>query len=297
MVLSQAAGRRARGPRAGSTRGGRSYPKHGRRARPARRRERGSRRALPLVAATLLLGAGCITTPVTGRKALVPFPLSQDLALGAQAYEEVLQTEKPVTSGRDKEIVERVMRRLVEVADDRESYEWEVTLLDAPETVNAFALPGGKMAVYTGILPVCAGPDGDPENGLAVVMGHEIGHVVARHGMQRMTQQVGLELATSLFDAGKYQELVGPLMAVTVTLPFGRRDESEADHIGLVYMARAGYDPRGAVEFWSRMAAMSEGSPPEFLSTHPSNETRVRQLEELMPEALREYEKATGKRP
>ena len=222
----------------------------------------------------------------------MPFPLSQDLALGAQAYQEVLQTEKPVASGRDKEMVERVMRRLVEVADDRESYDWEVTLLDSPETVNAFALPGGKMAVYTGILPVCADAKGDPENGLAVVMGHEIGHVVARHGMQRMTQQVGLELATSLFDAGQYQELVAPLMAVTVTLPFGRRDESEADHIGLIYMARAGYDPRAGITLWQKMAAAAKGAPPEWLSTHPSGGSRIKDIEASLPRVLPLYARA-----
>ena len=237
-----------------------------------------------------------MTTPVTGKRAFLPIPVSQDLALGAQAYQQVLSTEKPVTTGREKDIVERVMQRLIAVADDV-GYDWEVTLLDAPETVNAFALPGGKMAVYTGILPVCADANGDIEQGLAVVMGHEIGHVVARHGMQRMTQQVGLELAMAVLDAGQYQELVGQLLTVA-TLPFGRAHESESDHIGLIYMARAGYDPREAPAFWERMQALSGGGgPPEFLSTHPSHETRVRQLNELMPEALNEYSAATGAQP
>jgi len=253
----------------------------------------------PLIrAAALLLGGvllGCVTTPVTGKRAFLPFPVSQDLALGAQAYTEVLSSEEPVTSGPEKETVERVMDRLVGVADDK-GYDWEVTLLSS-DTVNAFALPGGKMAVYTGILPVCADAQGKLDNGLAVVMGHEIGHVVARHGMQRMTQQVGLGLAMSMLDAGQYQDLVGELVNVTLTLPFGRAHESEADHIGLVYMARAGYDPRGAIDFWTRMSQMGGQEPPEFLSTHPSHETRIADLQALMPEALKEYEQARGVRP
>lgn len=258
-------------------------------------RPRAPFRALSALAITLGLGA-CVSTPVTGKRAFLPIPVSQDMTLGAEAYAQVLAQEKPVASGPDKEMVERVMQRLVAVADD-EGYSWEVTLLDAPETVNAFALPGGKMAVYTGILPVCADAQGNAENGLAVVMGHEIAHVVARHGMQRMTQQMGLQLVTSLFDAGQYQELVGPLISVAIELPFGRADETEADHIGLIYMARAGYDPRESVAFWTRMSQLGGAGPPEFLSTHPSHETRVEQLQELMPTALKEYEQARAPRP
>ena len=260
-------------------------------------RSRAGWRASSSLAVLALVGAGCVTTPVTGKQAFLPIPVSQDLVLGAQAFDQVLATENVVTSGREKEIVERVMNRLVAVADD-EGYDWEVVLIDAPETVNAFALPGGKMAVYTGILPVCADERGDIENGLAVVMGHEIGHVVARHGMQRVTQQMGLDLVLSLLNAGQYQEVVGQLAAVTLTLPNGRADESESDHIGLIYMARAGYDPREAPAFWSRMSQLTGGGgPPEFLSTHPSHETRVSQLNDLMPTALNEYEAARGARP
>lgn len=268
----------------GSPEGARSYPKAC------------AGRGGGIVAALVLGLASCVTTPVTGKNAFLPIPVSQDLALGAEAYQQVLAQEKPIQSGREKEMVERVMQRLVAVADDQ-GYAWEVTLLDAPDTVNAFALPGGKMAVYTGILAVCKDETGDVENGLAVVMGHEIGHVVARHGMQRMTQQMGLELVTSIFDAGRYQELVGPLVSVAIQLPFGRAHESEADHIGLVYMARAGYDPRAAPAFWERMSALGGSQTPEFLSTHPSHETRVAQLQELMPKALKEYEQARSTTP
>ena len=274
----------------------RSYPKA-----PTVPRDRGLRSALAsrTCAVGLVLACGssaCVSTPVTGKKAFLPFSTSEDMALGAQAYGQVLAQEKVVASGPEKETVERVMQRLVAVADDP-GFSWEVKLLDSPETVNAFCLPGGKMAVYTGILPVCKDERGDYETGLAVVMGHEIAHAVARHGMQRMTEQMGLQLVTSLFDAGAYQELVGPLISVAIELPFGRADESEADHIGLVYMARAGYDPRQSVAFWERMGQLSGDGPPEFLSTHPSHETRVQQLQKLMPAALKEYEQATAARP
>jgi predicted Zn-dependent protease len=145
------------------------------------------------------------------------------------------------------------------------------------------------MAVYTGILPVAGS-----EDGLAVVMGHEIGHVVAHHGTQRMTQQYGVDLVLSLFDIGDYQQLAELATTVALELPYGRAMESEADHIGLVYMARAGYDPRVAVDFWQRMSELGGAGPPEFLSTHPSGETRIEQIQGGMPEALEAWGAAGG---
>ncbi len=236
--------------------------------------------------ATLAAAVACQTVPITGRSAFNAFPPSWDNDIGAQAYEETLAKEKLVTSGPELAMVERAMQRLVAVADDA-GYAWEVRLIDNDEIVNAFALPGGKMAVYTGILPVC-----QDENGLAVVMGHEIGHVVARHGAQRMSQAAGVDLIFQLWNGGQSEELARLAVQYGVELPYGRSHESEADHIGLIYLARAGYDPQRAVEFWQRMAEGSGESPPEFLSTHPSHETRIRQLEELMPEAERERQAA-----
>ena len=280
------------GPRAiGDGAGGAaSYPK-----RSASRFGVGrSGRILPRVLTALLWVAlciptagpllGCRTTPVTGRRALNFFSPTDDVQLGTEAYEEITGSQKLIRSGAQYDMVVRAMNRLAAVADD-EGWQWEVRLIDDDSMVNAFALPGGKMAVYTGILPVC-----QDETGLAVVMGHEIGHVVARHGTERMSRSVPQQVLLQAIDLGEYGQLAGTFLDVAWGLPHGRSQESEADHIGLVYMARAGYDPRAAVAFWERMNSLSSGGgPPEFLSTHPSHETRVEQLEELMPAALAEY--------
>lgn len=238
------------------------------------------------LAATLLLvvGSGCQTTPITGTRTFNLFGPQDDVELGREAYNQILAGQEVVTSGPELKLVERVVKRLVMVSDDP-GYEWEVTLIRDDAMVNAFALPGGKMAVYTGILPVC-----QTEAGLAVVLGHEIGHVVAQHGTQRMTRSMGADAVLGYLDLGNYGALAEAGYSLLVEMPYGRGDESEADHIGLVYMARAGYDPREAPVFWERMASGAGGSGPEFLSTHPSHETRIRDLEELLPEALAEYQ-------
>jgi predicted Zn-dependent protease len=237
--------------------------------------------------AALLLAAGCHTTPVTGRSSLNFFSVEDDIRLGTEAYAQVLAEAEIVRAGPQREMVERVMTRLTAVADDP-GFAWEVSLIDDPQTVNAFALPGGKMAVYTGILPVC-----QSEAGLAVVMGHEIGHVVAQHGTERMTTTMPVDLILSLVNLGDYTQLAQLSLDVLLNLPFGRKQESEADTIGLRYMAQAGYDPREAIAFWERMEALSDRGPPEFLSTHPAHETRVERLREQIPEAL-EYWRAAG---
>ena len=232
----------------------------------------------------MLGAASCATTPITGSRSFNLFSPQEDVALGREAYQQVLAEERPITSGPQAAMVKRVMDRLVAVADDA-GYEWEVTLLDAPDTVNAFALPGGKMAVYTGILPVT-----QTEAGLAVVMGHEIGHVVAQHGTQRVSRQMGAEAVLQYADLGDWQALAETSYSLLLEMPWGRGDESESDHIGLIYMARAGYDPREAVDFWSRMSSLTGDGPPEFLSTHPSHETRISDLQRWMPEALEAYQ-------
>ncbi len=185
--------------------------------------------------------------------------------------------------------------------DGQDAYAWEFKLVDAPDVVNAFALPGGKVAFYTGILPVCR-----DETGIAVVMGHEIGHAYGQHGRARVSQQIvaqaGMAAVMVALEGDEPSETSQLAMAalgvgyqVGIALPFSRDDESAADHIGLILMAEAGYDPREAVDFWKRMAAASGGGgPPEFLSTHPSPDTRVERLEELMPEALVIYERTKG---
>lgn len=243
----------------------------------------------PLALVTL---ADCSSVAVTGRKQFNAFSVDQDKQLGAQAYAEVIGQSKLKDSGPEYAQVKRVTDRLIAVADDP-GFEWEVHVINDPATVNAWCMPGGKMAVYTGILPVT----GD-DTGLAVVMAHEIGHAIARHGTERMSTEqltsVGLQLLGGVSEtAAKYQEMIGLATNVFAFMPWGRKQELEADHIGLIYMAKAGYDPRKAVEFWQRMAAQSGGAPPEFLSTHPSDETRIAQIQELLPDAMAEYQQVS----
>jgi predicted Zn-dependent protease len=242
----------------------------------------------------LLLLVGCQTVPVTGRSQLVLLPEREELELGLQTYREVLSKSK--LSG-DREInaqVERVGRRIA-AATERPDFQWEFKVIDDRKNRNAFALPGGKVAVYTGILSVT-----QDDAGLAVVLGHEVAHAIARHGAERMSQgilaQVGL--ATVMVSMRNRDprtvQTVGALLGAGATLgvilPYGRLQESEADHLGLIFMAKAGYDPRVAVDFWQRMdRASREGAPPEFLSTHPSHQTRIRQIEGWLPEALTHY--------
>lgn len=255
---------------------------------------RAERRALLVI--TLLFLVGCSTVPVTGRRSFNLIPESQAIALGADAYQQALADAEVLRSGPEYEMVNRVGRRIAAVSG-RPDYDWEFSVIDDDETVNAFALPGGKVAVYTGILPVA-----EDDAGLATVMAHEVAHAIAQHGSERMTDQLALQFGGMGLEAllGQKSEATRSLVLaaygvgaqVGVLLPFGRAQESEADHIGLVFMARAGYDPRASVRFWERMGAQeSAGRPPEFLSTHPNPETRVRDLQGWMPEALAEYEK------
>ncbi|MCC6406715.1 MAG: M48 family metallopeptidase [Planctomycetes bacterium] len=245
-----------------------------------------------LVAATALsFLAACFTTPVTGRKSFNPFPIEDDKSLGAQSYEEVLKTSKLADSRPEYAMVKRCVDRLVAVADDPGNFEWEVHLIDDPETVNAWCMPGGKMAVYTGILPVTM-----DETGLAVVMGHEIGHAVARHGTESLVQQFGVAILLELL-AGQHKEMWGTIATASITLPNSRDHELEADEIGLIYMARAGYDPDQAVAFWQRMAAQSNGAPPEWLSTHPSDDSRIAALKDNLKKARNIYAGKKGWKP
>ena len=247
---------------------------------------------------------GCSTEPITGRRTLQLIPEGQLNQMGLQGYEQILGEAKETSDQAQIDLVERVGRRIAVVADermkkeDRAAFEWDFKVLDAPETVNAFALPGGKVAFYTGILPICGG-----ETGIAVVMGHEVAHAYAKHGGARVSNgavaQYGMQAV--LLALGGEQATETSKLAVSalggayqygVALPFSRSDESAADHIGLYLMAEAGYDPREAAKFWTRMARASGGkSPPEFLSTHPANQTRIDSLKALLPEVMPIYEK------
>lgn len=252
-----------------------------------------SRRQFFLTSAAIV-ATGCATVPETGRSQLIFLSESQEASLGLQSYQEILKDKKISTDPAVNAQVRRVGERIARATG--KDYDWQFTVVDEPQTINAFALPGGKVAVYTGILPVTK-----DDAGLAVVMGHEVAHATARHGAERMSQSqlaqilaAGGGIALGGGDPQKTRAIMGALgagAAVGVILPFSRKQESEADRIGLRYMARAGYDPEAAVGFWERMSAAAGGGrkPPEFLSTHPSDETRIAQIRSWLPEARAEF--------
>lgn len=259
----------------------------------------------------LLMGgiglAGCETNPYTGRSQLLMTSVGQEMQMGAQAYNQVKNDPKmrPSQDPREVEPVKRVAARIVEAAkrskyaEMAKQFQWEVTVIKDDRTANAFALPGGKMAVYTGIFPMAK-----TEAGLAAVMGHEVVHALARHGAERMSQgqvaNIGLQVVGAAVGMSSKNPVLGQAtMAalgvgtqVGVLLPFSRKHESEADYVGILLAADAGYDPRESVSLWERMAqASGDGGPAEFLSTHPSHDTRIDQLKEWMPEAMAIYQK------
>jgi predicted Zn-dependent protease len=234
--------------------------------------------------------SGCETVPMTGRSQLQLVSPSQEAQMGADAYKEILGKAKLSTDPAVNALVNRVGTRIA-AATGRKDLAWEFKVIDDPKNANAFALPGGKVAVYTGILPVTR-----DEAGLAAVVGHEVAHVLARHSAERISRQLALQLGAEWLGAvaGVNPQLTQAGSAILVSaiqLPWGRSQESEADHLGLIYMAKAGYDPHAARDLWVRMAQASKGSsrPPEFLATHPSEETRVQQIDAWLPEALRYY--------
>lgn len=260
----------------------------------------GFRRILPVAVA---LAAACSSVPYTGRSQFNLVDADTEAQLGLQAFQEVIGKEKLVKSGSQYEMVKRAADKIAAAAD-RDAKErgaplgfhWEVVLIESPQ-VNAWCLPGGKMGVFTGILPVTK-----DEAGLAVVLGHEVSHAVAHHGAERMSQSMTAEIILGAADLGlsrsdpaTRQAVIGALGAganVGVLLPFSRTHESEADHIGLLLMAEAGYDPREGPKLWQRMQQLGGQQPPEWMSTHPSHETRIKDMEAWMPEALKRYDAA-----
>lgn len=244
--------------------------------------------------------AACRTTPYTHRHQLDLVPEGEEMKLGLTSYQQALSQAKLSTDAQATAMVRRVGERLARAAD-KPDYKWEFNLLDDPKTVNAWCLPGGKVAVYSGILPVTR-----DENGLAVVLGHEISHALARHGGERMSQGMlaqfgGAALSVALADKpAETQALAaqayGAGAQVGVLLPFSRKQESEADHIGLILMAKAGYDPANAVPFWERMEAQSKGGGggglSRYLATHPPDAQRIADIEKELPEAESYYKGA-----
>ena len=252
----------------------------------------------------MLVCFSCATVPLTGRKGLQLVPESQLLSMSFDQYSALLKKSKLSNDHEKVKMVREVGKGIAGASEDVmrdygraseiKSYRWAFNLIEDDKTVNAFCMPGGKVGVYTGILPVA-----QDENGLAVVMGHEVAHAIAKHGNERMSQglmaqfgAVALSVALSSHPGATsdiFMQAYGLGANVGVLLPYSRLHESEADRIGLILMAKAGYDPREAIPFWQRMNKKGGGRPPEFLSTHPAPETRIKQLQTLIPEAMQYY--------
>ncbi|MGH7232813.1 MAG: M48 family metallopeptidase [Nitrospiraceae bacterium] len=246
--------------------------------------------------------AGCVRAPGTARDQLIFISEEKELAMGVKAFHEVLRQARLNENPELNEMVHRVGNRIATAAN-KPDYHWEFAVIQDDRIVNAFALPGGKVAVFTGLLKYTK-----TEAGLATVMGHEVAHALQRHGAERVSRGILEQIAQIGALAGAATGGINPGVAmgamsaygVGVSLPFNRRQESEADYIGLRLMAQAGYDPREAVPFWERMSGCprkmigklcfrSQAAIPEFLSTHPSDITRINQIEQWTPEALRYY--------
>lgn len=251
---------------------------------------------MPILLGILLWFSGCHTVPHTGRSALHLVPTKRLTSMASIQFER-LKREAPISRDANyNAMLRRVGERIAYVAaPDMPNAQWEFVVFDDPGRVNAFAMPGGKVAVYTGIFKVAK-----TENDLAVVVGHEIAHISAGHGNERVSQQllaaggamalqVGMEDIDS-FDQQMLMAAYGASTTIGLILPYSRKHESEADEIGLIYAAKAGYDPRAAVGFWERMEAQNTGfTSPEFLSTHPSDSSRLDKINALMPKAYEIY--------
>jgi predicted Zn-dependent protease len=260
-----------------------------------------------LVTITLLslFFMSCSSVPLTGRKQLNLIPESEMLSMSFTQYDQFLKDHQESNNAQQVALVKRVGSNIAAAVEqylrqngktsEIGNYKWEYHLVEDPQ-VNAWCMPGGKIVVYTGILPVTQN-----ENGLAVVLGHEIAHAVAHHGNERMSQGLLAQLGgVALSEALKskpaqtqqlWMSVYGVGAQVGVLLPYSRTQESEADHLGLIFMAMAGYDPNGALEFWQRMQAQSQGEPPVFLSDHPANQTRINDIKAELPEAMKYYKK------
>ncbi len=261
---------------------------------------------LSLALVVVILMVSCAKVPFTGRKQVKLLPGSQMQAMSATSYNTFLKENKLSTNQEQTQMVKRVGAKLKTAIETYfkshgkgrliKDFNWEFNLVENPQ-VNAWCMPGGKVVFYTGIMPICQN-----EEGIAVVMGHEISHAIARHGNERMSQQMlvqlgGMGLSLALSEKPKqtqsiFMQAYGLGSQVGVILPFSRTHEQEADRMGMIIMALAGYNPEKAPEFWERMSKMTSGNrPPEFLSTHPSHESRVKALKANMPEAMKYYKK------
>lgn len=261
---------------------------------------------LVLLLAVAVFTNSCSTVPITGRKQLSIIPSSQLMAMSFQQYDQFLTENRVVKNSSQANRIKRIgskIQKAVEqyfaegnMSDHLDGYAWEFNLVESDQ-VNAWAMPGGKVVFYTGILPICK-----DDAGIATVMGHEIAHAIAEHGGERMSQGLIVQLGGMGLQAALEKEpaltqqlamaAFGLGAQVGIMLPFSRLHESEADHMGLIFMSIAGYNPNEAVSFWQRMAAQKGGNaPPEFLSTHPSDQKRINDLKKLVPEAMQYYKR------
>lgn len=255
-------------------------------------------RILGVVLPPVLLLVACATAPYTHRSQLILISPSEESRLGTRAFRQVLSKEKVSHDRAIQTVVNRIGWRIASAAR-RPDFQWEFVVIDNPERANAFALPGGKVGVYTGIFPVAR-----TEGGLAAVMSHEVAHVLARHGAERLSQGLLAQMGAVALQAGmagSNPAVVRSVMTayglganVGVLLPYSRLQETEADRFGLILMAQAGYDPREAVRLWRRMAQEDRRRRPEFLSTHPSPAHRIQQLERWIPNASTYYRPSPG---
>jgi predicted Zn-dependent protease len=265
-----------------------------------------------LLFATALTLAGCYTNPVTGRKSMVAIPIGTELSLGAESFQQIRTKEKVSTDAAVNARVQRIGDRIAKaVGNELPDAKWEFVVFESKE-LNAFALPGGKVGVYTGLIQLA---ENDAE--LAAVMGHEIGHVTARHGAERMTEAIAISGAGAVGGAiveaktndpqlrQVFDMAYGGTTTVLRVLPHSRSNETEADHMGAVYAARAGYDPRAAITFWEKMKAQKQASEKAagggaspvaaIFSTHPADDKRIADLKALMPKVVPIYEQNRGK--
>lgn len=254
--------------------------------------------------AVVFLAISCVRVPITGRRQLKLLPEGMMLSLSLENYNAYLSQHPRLGDNREEvKVIKKVGNRLAKACEDllrQEGYEkrirnyrWEFNVVDEP-IVNAWCMPGGKVVVYTGLLPITK-----TEDGLAIVLGHEIAHAVARHGNERMSQQLavllgGISLAAAMQEKPEeVQQIFLACYGVTSALgvlAYSRLHETEADKLGLIFAAKAGYNPESAIEFWKRMSAAGGPNIPQFLSTHPSHEKRIKDLEEFMPTALSYYQ-------
>jgi predicted Zn-dependent protease len=259
---------------------------------------------LVVVVSFALIVVSCATVPITGRRQLDFIPDATMLSMSLQEYDQFLKEHTLSTNSQQTQMVKQVGARIQKAVeqyfveqnmqDELKNYQWEFNLIESEE-VNAWCMPGGKVVVYTGLLPIAK-----DDTGLAVVMGHEIAHAIAKHGAERMSQLLLVQMGgIALSEAIKtkpeqtrqlWMTAFGLGAQLGAILPYSRLHESQADYLGLVFMAMAGYDPHNAVDFWERMAQDKKGqAPPEFLSTHPSDQTRIKKIQEEIPKAMQYY--------